>query len=64
MKPSASEAIMAIRCSEVGAISEISAMSRSRQAGRNSSFSSYGKSGRIRPSMPVRRQLSRKRSAP
>ena len=53
IKPSASRAILAIRFSEVGAIREIRLTSYFRQYGWNSSFSSNGRSGRIRPSMPV-----------
>ena len=62
--PSASRAIMAILSSDVGAIREIRSTPYFRQAGRNSSFSSYGTSGRISPSIPISRQVEMNCSVP
>ena len=63
-KPSASRAIIATRCSLVGAMRLTKSSPRARQAGANSSFSSKGTSGRIMPSMPTATHLSQKRSMP
>ena len=63
-KPSASLAIMAIRSFEVGAMREIRSTPYSLQAGRNSSFSSKGRSGRISPSMPIPLHVEMNFSAP
>ena len=50
--------------SEVGAIMEIRSRPYFLQIGSNSSFSSYGTSGRIRPLMPISAALEIKRSEP
>ena len=63
-KPLASRAIMAMRCSDVGAMREMKSSPYWRHRGANSSFSSKGTSGRISPSMPMSRQAARNFSVP
>ena len=63
-KPSASLAIMAMRSWEVGAMREMRSIPCSRNAGANSSFSSKGTSGRMRPSIPTSAARFANRSMP
>ena len=62
--PLASFAIIAIRFSEGGAISDTKSTPYLSQIGRNSSFSSNGRSGRISPSISISRQVEMNLSAP
>lgn len=63
-KPSASLAIMAMRFSDVGAMRDTRSTWYLRHRGKNSSFSSKGRSGRMSPSIPTSLHLAMKRSAP
>ena len=63
-KPDASFAIMLMRSWEVGAMREIRSISYFLHTESNSSFSSYGTSGRINPSMPSSDAFLMKRSVP